>query len=627
MIIYNLRMSGHALGNAIKVLMIPLIFILMGVDGCKELTIEPPGGDYTDAQEVTITAEDATAIYYTLDGSDPGSSCLEYESPFTIAQTTVLKAIAFYETGEYSLVATETYSIEGSADDTTYTNEAMVYAWMDYESLTRQVFADKYFDGCEPVVGCDGGIDLGDLGLYLICDADASITDASECEAAGGGWITWDVAAEGFGGKSVFTYRNYTQTLTDSGSLSATGIIVGHFDANGSGRTNTGVEGETIVISGAYNGQIDDAVAITDRQKTGGVYISECDDDGCAQGPASYLVSEGPVLTLVPMNGPSCAPPPFYHIQNGPNCLTPWGGMNSGDPSVFVNCDGYSNTFMHWEINPNNDTPAADDYRIKLRDGVMCLTAVPDEDYNPPLPPGWHMISKKECSVENAAAQAFSFAPGSDTTGNQTHILTHESVFGEALCLSPSFFGPPYYAFAVDCADDTKNRSMSIMLGTTTPPTEIHPDDLKPPPIVTYFNLQSLSGNNTAAIDVQSPDVPELTLQATATGENVGAESRGLGVKASCCDLVGIQKGEELVITFSAPVNIASITLKGWESPDKLKVKFGGEDFFIDKDTNWASDEEIVEVNLQNVTYFKLRGETIGTVAYLKSINAVTLAD
>ena len=83
----------------------------------------PPGGNYETAVTVTITCDDETAvIWYTIDGSDPGTSETAVQgAELTISEDTVLKAVARTVTplGEsQSAVATASYTI-GTADDGT----------------------------------------------------------------------------------------------------------------------------------------------------------------------------------------------------------------------------------------------------------------------------------------------------------------------------------------------------------------------------------------------------------------------------------------------------------------------------------------------------------------------------
>lgn len=69
-------------------------------------------GTYDEAQTVSITATEGCEIVYTLDGSNPRSSstAVVYSAPFTVAESTTVKAVARKE-GVYGAVATAQYVI------------------------------------------------------------------------------------------------------------------------------------------------------------------------------------------------------------------------------------------------------------------------------------------------------------------------------------------------------------------------------------------------------------------------------------------------------------------------------------------------------------------------------------
>lgn len=76
-------------------------------------TFTPEAGTYFEAQTVTIAcATDSATIYYTLNGTDPDSTSLVYTSPFTIDETTTVKAIAMKAGYDNSAIATATYTIQ-----------------------------------------------------------------------------------------------------------------------------------------------------------------------------------------------------------------------------------------------------------------------------------------------------------------------------------------------------------------------------------------------------------------------------------------------------------------------------------------------------------------------------------
>lgn len=74
----------------------------------------PAAGTYTDEVEVTLTADEGCTIYYTVDGTTPTTSSARYTAPFTLDETTTVKAIAVNENGTASDDASFTYTIKSS---------------------------------------------------------------------------------------------------------------------------------------------------------------------------------------------------------------------------------------------------------------------------------------------------------------------------------------------------------------------------------------------------------------------------------------------------------------------------------------------------------------------------------
>jgi len=80
-------------------------------------TLSPAGGEYTEAQTVTVAcATEGASIYYTIDGTDPmvaltGINGTLYTEALTISETTTVKAIAVKEGMNNSEIATATYTI------------------------------------------------------------------------------------------------------------------------------------------------------------------------------------------------------------------------------------------------------------------------------------------------------------------------------------------------------------------------------------------------------------------------------------------------------------------------------------------------------------------------------------
>lgn len=63
----------------------------------------------TSAGSVTISDDEATAIYYTIDGSTPTTSSTQYTGAFNVLSRTTVKAISLYATGSTSFVVSKDY--------------------------------------------------------------------------------------------------------------------------------------------------------------------------------------------------------------------------------------------------------------------------------------------------------------------------------------------------------------------------------------------------------------------------------------------------------------------------------------------------------------------------------------
>lgn len=71
---------------------------------------------FTDNTEVTIAAASGASIYYTTDNTDPTTSSTQYSAPFTISETTTVKAIAVETGKDPSEVATATFTKKMEGD-------------------------------------------------------------------------------------------------------------------------------------------------------------------------------------------------------------------------------------------------------------------------------------------------------------------------------------------------------------------------------------------------------------------------------------------------------------------------------------------------------------------------------
>ena len=74
-------------------------------------TFTPADGTaFDESMEVSIEAEEGATIYYTTNGDEPSTTSAVYSEPFTITETTIVKAYAVKDGSNDSQVATATYT-------------------------------------------------------------------------------------------------------------------------------------------------------------------------------------------------------------------------------------------------------------------------------------------------------------------------------------------------------------------------------------------------------------------------------------------------------------------------------------------------------------------------------------
>ncbi|KAA0766393.1 chitobiase/beta-hexosaminidase C-terminal domain-containing protein [Bacillus sp. SH5-2] len=83
------------------------------------ITASPNGGTFSSSQSVTLIADEAATIYYTLDGSTPTTGSAIYNAPITISTTKTLKFFGKDSAGNVSAVQTLLFTINTGGGDTT----------------------------------------------------------------------------------------------------------------------------------------------------------------------------------------------------------------------------------------------------------------------------------------------------------------------------------------------------------------------------------------------------------------------------------------------------------------------------------------------------------------------------
>ncbi|MCK9320952.1 MAG: chitobiase/beta-hexosaminidase C-terminal domain-containing protein [Bacteroidales bacterium] len=93
----------------------------------KKPTANPSAGSYTSTQNIILTANGASSIHYTIDGTDPTCSTgTDYTVSISIDSTKTIKAISCYSENHSSAVASFLYtitSVDGSNQDVSLTSD------------------------------------------------------------------------------------------------------------------------------------------------------------------------------------------------------------------------------------------------------------------------------------------------------------------------------------------------------------------------------------------------------------------------------------------------------------------------------------------------------------------------
>lgn len=117
-----------------------------------DLTFSPIGGVYEKETLVTLNATEGSTIYYTLDGSSPGSGSSRYRKEIKVSSVSVIRAVA-YLNGKRSDVVTNTYVCDREYDLAVISIATNPDNLWDYEH-------GIYVEGCcadtiEPYVGAN----------------------------------------------------------------------------------------------------------------------------------------------------------------------------------------------------------------------------------------------------------------------------------------------------------------------------------------------------------------------------------------------------------------------------------------------------------------------------------------
>ena len=136
----------------------------------------PASANFENEFEVAITAEDGAAIYYTTDGTKPTTASTVYSAPFTISETTTVKAIAVKD------------DVVSTVAEATYTKVKLI----DLSNCTVAEAIEAYANGQKDeatitgyIVGVmvNNNVALGNITVNsnLVIADDANETDPAKC--------------------------------------------------------------------------------------------------------------------------------------------------------------------------------------------------------------------------------------------------------------------------------------------------------------------------------------------------------------------------------------------------------------------------------------------------------------
>ncbi len=154
-------------------------------NGTTPVTVTAPtvSGEttFTENTTVTITVPENTTVYYTTDGTEPNTASTKYTAPFTLSETTTVKAAAFDKDGNKSQVVSKVFTKQaattgkGTLDDP--------YTAADVLALTALPSDSVYVQGT--VVADAAGTSYKNANFYISADG----TETGQLEVYRGRYV------------------------------------------------------------------------------------------------------------------------------------------------------------------------------------------------------------------------------------------------------------------------------------------------------------------------------------------------------------------------------------------------------------------------------------------------------
>ena len=157
--------------------------------------------EFVGKTTVSIAATEGLNVYYTLDGTDPTRQSTVYTEPFTITETTTVKAVTAY-LDDYSDIVTKTFTKVG--DFETKTIAQLFEGQQAVENVTislnnaKVVYTEKHEDGTKVAILRENGQALDVISGVLDLPLGSTVTGTffASVDFNGGIFTTRDVQGE-----------------------------------------------------------------------------------------------------------------------------------------------------------------------------------------------------------------------------------------------------------------------------------------------------------------------------------------------------------------------------------------------------------------------------------------------
>lgn len=157
--------------------------------------------EFVGKTTVSIAATEGLNVYYTLDGTDPTRQSTVYTEPFTITETTTVKAVTAY-LDDYSEIVTKTFTKVG--DFETKTIAQLFEGQQAVENVTislnnaKVVYTEKHDDGTKVAILRENGQALDVISGVLDLPLGSTVTGTffASVDFNGGIFTTRDVQGE-----------------------------------------------------------------------------------------------------------------------------------------------------------------------------------------------------------------------------------------------------------------------------------------------------------------------------------------------------------------------------------------------------------------------------------------------